>query len=236
LPFPQVAAQAWVAPVPLVPRQIGSTVQVFEQPVPSPLKRPFGPVQPVGSFAGSAPQSHASPVSTTPLPHTPFVQTLGDPLQLAPGSIWQVDEQPSPLTSLPSSHCLPNSTFPSPQVGVQGFPATRQLQPGSSLQVEEQPSPPFVFPSSHSLFEVNTPFPQTPRYWHGCPGFGQVQSASIWHSELHPSPLVVLPSSHPSPKSFELLPQFFGSPTVTIALPPPPPTLQSTPQLPLLPP
>jgi hypothetical protein len=74
---------------------------------------------------------------------------------------------------------LANSTLPSPQVGVQGFPATRQLQPGSSVQVEEQPSPSFVFPSSHSLFEVNTLFPQTPRYWHGCPGFGQVQSASI---------------------------------------------------------
>jgi len=62
-------------------------VQVFEQPVPSPLKRPFGPVHPFGNLVGSVPQSHASPVSTMPLPHTDFLQTLGDPVQLQPGSI-----------------------------------------------------------------------------------------------------------------------------------------------------
>jgi hypothetical protein len=124
LPFPQVAAQACVVPAPFVPRQIGSTVQVFEQPLPSPLKRPFGPVQPVGSFVGSVPQSQASPVSSMPLPHTDFLQTLGAPVQLQPGSTWQVDEQPSLLSVFPSSHGLPNWTLPSPHIGVQGFPGT----------------------------------------------------------------------------------------------------------------
>ena len=35
-----------------------------------------------------------------------------------PVSIWQVEEQPSPLTVLPSSHCSPESTWPSPHVLV----------------------------------------------------------------------------------------------------------------------
>ncbi len=61
LPFPQLGAQACVFPDEL--RQIGSFVQVLEQPVPSPLKRPFGPEHADGTLLGSEPQSHASPVS-----------------------------------------------------------------------------------------------------------------------------------------------------------------------------
>ena len=71
LPFPQLVEQAWVLPEAL--RQVGSLVQVFEQPLPSPLKRPFGPVHPVGTLVGSVPQSHASPTSFTPLPQTVMV-------------------------------------------------------------------------------------------------------------------------------------------------------------------
>src|SRR5580698_1886300 len=127
LPFPQTVAQAWVTPAAL--RQMGSLVQVFEQPVPSPLKRPLGPVQPVGKVVRLVPQSQASPASTTPLPQTASVQTLllpGVLVQLAPGSTWQVDEQPSPLTSLPSSHFSVPVTMPSPQRGMHGLPGTWQ--------------------------------------------------------------------------------------------------------------
>src|SRR3954468_16859319 len=53
LPLPQVVSQARVV---TPSRHLGSLVQVFEQPVPSPKKRPFGPGQPVGSFVGSVPQ------------------------------------------------------------------------------------------------------------------------------------------------------------------------------------
>jgi len=56
-----------------------------------------------------------SPASRMPLPHTVLAQTLGDPVQLQPGSIWQVDEQPSPLWMFLSSHCSPGSSTPLPQ-------------------------------------------------------------------------------------------------------------------------
>src|SRR5881628_2080041 len=52
------------------------------------------------------------------------------------GSRRQPAEQPSPDTVLPSSHCSPASTTPSPQRG-------------SRWQVAEQPSPETVLPSSH---------------------------------------------------------------------------------------
>jgi hypothetical protein len=71
LPFPHTLSQARVAPVPVVPRQIGSLLQVFEQPVPSPLRRPFGPEQPAGSPTSEVPQSQVSPASTTPFPQEP---------------------------------------------------------------------------------------------------------------------------------------------------------------------
>src|SRR5688572_18852525 len=66
LPMPQVMAHACVAPVAL--RQLGSFVQVFEQPLASPKNRPFGPLQPVGYIALSVPQSQPSFPSLTPLP------------------------------------------------------------------------------------------------------------------------------------------------------------------------
>ncbi len=85
LPFPQLVEQACVFPEAL--RQVGSLVQVFEQPEPSPLKRPFGPVQPVGNLVVSVPQSQPSPASFTPLPQMETLHTLGVPVQVAPGSV-----------------------------------------------------------------------------------------------------------------------------------------------------
>ena len=77
-------------------RQVGSFVQVLEQPDASPKKRPFGPAQPVGHGpARLVPQSQPSLPSFMPLPQTDTLQTLGVPVQEAPGSIWQVGEQPS---------------------------------------------------------------------------------------------------------------------------------------------
>ena len=134
LPFPQLVEQACVLPEAL--RQVGSLVQVLEQPVPSPLKRPFGPVQPVGSFVGSVPQSQASPASFTPLPQMAVVHApaIGAPVlvvgQVEAGSTWQVLEQPSPLVVLLSSHFSLPSMTPSPQIGMQGFPGTGQRPTG----------------------------------------------------------------------------------------------------------
>ena len=76
-------------------RQVGSLVQVLEQPVPSPLKRPLGPVQPEGNFVGSVPQSQPSPASFTPLPQMAVVHFPGagapEPAvgQVEAGSTWR---------------------------------------------------------------------------------------------------------------------------------------------------
>jgi hypothetical protein len=143
---------------------MGSFVHVFEHPLPSPLNRPLGPVQPVGTFVGSVPQSQDSPVSLTPLPQIDFVQTLGAPTQVHPGSTPQLAEHPSPLVVLPSSHCLPSSTLPSPQMRMHAFPGTGHCQPGSILwQSPAHPSPLVVLPSSHTLLDVSLPLPHTPR-------------------------------------------------------------------------
>jgi hypothetical protein len=154
--------------MPLVPRQTGSFVQVFEQPVPSPLNKPFGPVQLVGHGPVKlVPQSQPSFPSVFPFPHTGTVHGPGAGIpfavfgQLAPLSIWHVDEQPSPLIVLPSSHCSFPVTTPSPHKGAHGLAGTRQIHPGSVMQVDEQPSPLVVLPSSHSSVPSSTPLPQT---------------------------------------------------------------------------
>ena len=162
-PFPQTVEQAWVVPaVPAVheavaARQIGSFVHVFEQPVPSPLKRPLMPVQPLGIIVGSLPQSQDSPVSLMPLPQMAVVHfpAAGAPDavvgQVEAGSTWQVGEQPSPAVVLPSSQVSLPSMTPSPQIGTQGFPGTGQRQPVSTVkQSAEQPSPLILFPSSQA--------------------------------------------------------------------------------------
>jgi hypothetical protein len=123
-PSPHTVEQAWLWPE--LSRQLGSLVQVFEQPVPSPKKRPLRPLQPLGRFTGSVPQSHCSPISLIPLPQFALMQSWpGEGGQLAPGSIWQVLEQPSPLTAFPSSQVSLPVSLLSPQIGVQGIPGTR---------------------------------------------------------------------------------------------------------------
>ena len=207
LPFPQLAAQAWVLPAEL--RQIGSLVQVFEQPVPSPLKRPLGPPQPLGKLVALVPQSQASPASFTPFPQTALVHDPGPvPEQVAPGSIWQLLEQPSPLTVLPSSQAsLPLRTL-SPQIGTQGLPGTGQRQPASTAeQLAAQPSPDPVLLSSQASVGASRPSPQMAVSKHALPMFGQTQLFSIWQSGVQPSPAVMLWSSHCSPGSSMPFPQ-----------------------------
>ena len=90
------------------------------------------------SHPGATGGSHSSP-------HIVF--TIPSP-QRSPLSSVQVDEQPSQLTVLPSSHCSVPHTTPSPQ-------------PVTSVQVLLQPSQSSVLPSSHSSPASTMPLPQT---------------------------------------------------------------------------
>jgi hypothetical protein len=62
-----------------------------------------------------------------------------------------VDEQPSPLTSLPSSHASGASILPLLQIKAQteGFESS-QVWVASTVQEAEQPSPLATLPSSHA--------------------------------------------------------------------------------------
>src|SRR2546426_2390194 len=82
--------------------------------------------------------SHCSPhaVFRTPSP------------QRSPVSVVHVDEQPSQLSVLPSSHCSAPHTAPSPQ-------------PVTSVQSLLHPSQFSVLPSSHSSPGSTTPLPHT---------------------------------------------------------------------------
>ena len=183
LPFPQLVEQACVLPAEL--RQVGSLVQVLEQPEPSPLKSPFGPVHPTGNFVGSVPQSQASPASFTPLPqmavvHFPGAGAMAVPGQVEAGSTWQVLEQPSPLLVLLSSQVSLPLMTPSPQIGTHGFPATGQRQPASTVeQSAAQPSPDAVLLSSQASVVASRPSPQMAVRRQALPTFGQLQPFSI---------------------------------------------------------
>src|SRR4051812_27944571 len=123
---------------PLPERHFGSFVQVFEQPLPSPKKRPFGPLQVCPPAVGNGavvlvPQSHDSPVSSTPFPQIDFLQAIPGVGQSEPGSTRQVAEHPSPLAVFPSSHFSPAVILPSPHSGTHFFPGTRHCQPGSTV-------------------------------------------------------------------------------------------------------
>src|SRR3954467_11051125 len=90
------------------------------------------------------PSSHSSPIKS-PSPHS---EVQPSPVQV--GSVWQVDEQPSKGTALPSSQLSAPSFLASPQtVGVQTLGWPSHLKPTSNLQVAEQPSPAALLPSSH---------------------------------------------------------------------------------------
>ena len=107
-------------------RQVGSFVQVLEQPDASPKNRPFGPAQPVGHGpVVLVPQSQPSFPSFTPLPQVAPTQTLGVPVHEAPTSTWQIPEQPSPPTVFPSSHASAPIFMASPHAGTQRRPGTR---------------------------------------------------------------------------------------------------------------
>src|SRR6058998_3017946 len=82
--------------------------------------------------------SHCSPhaVFRTPSP------------QRSPVSVVHVDEQPSQLSVLPSSHCSAPQTTPSPQ-------------PVTSVQALLQRSQSLALPSSHSSPGSTLPLPQT---------------------------------------------------------------------------
>src|SRR5262245_36035463 len=89
-----------------------------------------------------------------------------------PSSGWHADEQQSPLTASPSSHCSARTMMPSPQVEAQvlGIPgAFEQVQPASILQPALQPSRLLVLPSSHFSSPTTTPSPQSVMHWLGMP-------------------------------------------------------------------
>src|SRR6266540_3681043 len=120
LPLPQLVSHARVvAPS----RHLGSLVQVFEHPVPSPSNSPLHLSEP----GTQSPSSHDSPASTILLPHLAAVHLLGSEVlsQVAPGSTTQVGEQPSSGIVLPSSHpSLPAMIFESPHAGTHLRPGT----------------------------------------------------------------------------------------------------------------
>src|SRR5262249_57965324 len=57
-------------------------------------------------------------VAVPPVHLSPVVQTLPSLQAVPAGSILQVDEQQSPLSVLPSSHCSVGSRTPLPQIGA----------------------------------------------------------------------------------------------------------------------
>src|SRR3989442_1653224 len=96
----------------------------------------------------------------------------------------QLDEQPSPVTVLPSSHCSPGSSRASPHIAavviVQAPPAGGQVQPAvTTMQSAEQPCTPVVVPSSHASLPSTTPSPHTIVDTHGLPGVGHAKFGSI---------------------------------------------------------
>src|SRR5881392_1529518 len=117
-PAMRVSFASRVKPMHLLPEQLSPTVVALRSSQASALLR--WPQPTVGGVQKS-PSLHALKVGVPP-PHTPaplhvvavrhtFVPVHGAPA----GSNWQVDEQQSPSSVLPSSHCSPGSTTPLPQ-------------------------------------------------------------------------------------------------------------------------
>src|SRR6266571_7205536 len=195
-----------------------STWQVAEQPSPLVV----------------LPSSHCSPGSSVPLPHT-AAQSCGQDRGSSLASQTRLPhrtpsaqpaEQPSPFAVLPSSHCSPASSTPSPHTAGQSWGQLRAFSPDahrplpqndSTWQVAEQPSPFLVLASSHCSPGSSTPLPHTPGQ--SC---GQVrgsspvshrplpQNDSTWQVAEQPSPFLVLASSHCSPGSSTPLPHTPG--------------------------
>ena len=96
-------------------------------PVPLPLPQ-FANVHSGESSLGSENASvHAGlgvPASKPESPMSPFGAGATGSVHSKPGSIWQLDEHPSPSAALPSSHCSPSSSRLSPHT-----PAPRAKAP-----------------------------------------------------------------------------------------------------------
>src|SRR6218665_479901 len=108
--------------------------------------------------------------------------------------------QPSPETSLPSSHSSSPTRRRSPHFAATHRPPVEgQFQPDSATHVPEQPSPEVVLRSSHSSEPSTLPLPQIAVWVQGWPGTSHTHPRSIAAQDAeHPSPLTVLPSSHAS--------------------------------------
>src|SRR4030095_10415167 len=110
-----------------------------------------------------------------------WVQTLGEAsVQVKSVSTVQVEEQPSPFSTSPSSQFSPVSLIPLPQVGplqtprvwrwsvvVSAEPSSQVLPAASYWQVALQQSPAVVLPSSHCSPSSTVPSPHTGSSWQG---------------------------------------------------------------------
>lgn len=137
------------------------------------------------------PSSQVSDPDMIPSPHGKVQDPVPDPVQVASGSIKQVEEQPSPEIRFESSHVSPALMIPSPQIAAQ---VGAQLYPISTIQLFEHPSRLFKLASSHSSAPSLSPSPHKTKQDPG-PVPIQSQPASIKQVAPHPSPTAVFPSS-----------------------------------------
>ena len=192
-------------------RQLGSFVQAFEQPLPSPKKRPFGPLQPVGNVALSyRNRSLRSPPSPRCRRWMPCTCSCRRPRRCSsrparPGR---------PTSSRRRSPCCRRRTLsppifmPSPHAGRIGVPAR-------GIRSQDRPSGSRPSNRRHrSCCRRRTPRAtragRRRRSRAACrlPAVGHTQSASIWQRTLQPSPGIVLWSSQASPGSSAPSPHF----------------------------
>lgn len=187
-----------------------SSVQVLEQPSPllvSPsshasgnavLRMPSPQTRIVQSTShvavGNVAASHASPAFNTPFPHeglVHMVKPFAGPEHEKPVSTKHVDEQPSPLIVLPSSHISDEAGLRRPS------PHTRTVQSMSQVAVGNDPAG----AGSHCSGPPRTPFPHALPKQELKPFSGpeHEQPASTKHVDEQQSPLNVLLSSHTSP-------------------------------------
>mmetsp|Transcript_79105 Transcript_79105/g.128187 ORF Transcript_79105/g.128187 Transcript_79105/m.128187 type:complete len:332 (-) Transcript_79105:765-1760(-) len=187
--------------------QASSTVHELEQPSSSCV------------FASSHCSFTPSTASRKPSPQVGFAQldlASFRVLQTKPCSISQLDEHPSPSTSLPSSHfstlvisaddcCMPSPHVTCLHTDLPSFSV--HFHPASIKQTGEHPSPSSVLPSSHVSFTLESsaicsfPSPHTTLLHTDAEPilFGlHCALASILQSWSHPSPGYVLASSQPS--------------------------------------
>ena len=126
-------------------------------------------------------------------------------VQVQSVSTVQVEEHPSLLRTLPSSHFPTMGTivFPSPQISVHTLAVTEsprvQLHEASTAQIDEHPSPLVVPPSSQypAVGTITFPSPQESEQILAVIESPKVQTQliSTEQVELHPSLATVFPSS-----------------------------------------